>query len=166
MAEPAATIFAAVAGGDVARLTGSPIAAHISAAATTCPVFRFATNHRTLARERAWPWAPGPTKLAKKLEGFGAAPAPLELPATDGSEVSGQPWRAWKRSASGFVGTKSFTVGLLLVRQLCSKSARRPWEIPPRPLNATCDGVENQVRMYRGCYFTSRAGAPWRGSWS
>ncbi len=46
-----------------------------------------------------------------------------------------------------------------------------PWEIPRRPLNAACDGVENHVRMYRGDYLTPSAGGSvvgvgrWSAKW-
>jgi hypothetical protein len=43
----------AVAGGDVARPTESPITAHISAAATIHPLLLFDSNRRTVGRTAA-----------------------------------------------------------------------------------------------------------------
>jgi hypothetical protein len=152
----AATSSAAVAEGDVARLTGSPIAAHISAAAAIRPLLLFSSNRRTFGRRACLAIGTEADQSGEKAGGGdGAAPAPLELPGSDGSEVAlslGMP----ERASSGFVGPKSFMIALLLVSSYV-QSAGRSWEVPPRPLNGACDGIENHVRMYRSGYGTSTA---------
>ena len=73
----AATSCAAVAEGDVARVTGSPIAAHISAAAAIRPVLLFASNRRTFGRRACLAVGTGADPFGEKVGGGGgAAPAP------------------------------------------------------------------------------------------
>jgi hypothetical protein len=57
----------AVAGGDVARPTESPITAHISAAATIHPLLLFDSNRRTLGRAAA-PAAANMVSLRENME--------------------------------------------------------------------------------------------------
>ena len=82
----AATSGAAVAEGDVAKLTGSPIAANISTAAATRPLLLFASHRRTLGRRSGSAMgAPADPSGQERGGGGGAAPALL---ATRGSEVA------------------------------------------------------------------------------
>jgi hypothetical protein len=111
----AVTTWLAVAEGDVATLTERAITTDISAAAAARPVLVFASNRRTLGRRRRLAMGAEADQSGEKGGGGGvAAPAPLELPGTDGSEVTvslGMP----ERPSWGLVGPKSFMILLLLV---------------------------------------------------
>ncbi|HTT92234.1 MAG TPA: hypothetical protein VMF65_21955 [Acidimicrobiales bacterium] len=114
----AATSGAAVAEGDVAKLTGSPIAADISTAAATRPPLLFASHRRTLGRRAGSAMEAAVDHSGEEGSGSGAAaPAPPDLPATDGSEVaSGAGWP--KRASWGFISPKSLMIALLLLGYL------------------------------------------------
>ena len=91
------TSCAAVAEGDVATAKGSPIAAHIAAAAAIRPLLRYARNRRALRRRACL----GAGTQAGRFNEKDRSEAAL------GSERPGS--ASW-----GFVGSKSFIVALLL----------------------------------------------------
>jgi hypothetical protein len=84
---------AAVAEGDAAAQPESPSTAHISAAAAIDPLFLFDGNRRTLNRRACLAVVTEADRPGEDAGGEGgAAPAPPELPATDGPDVALVSW--------------------------------------------------------------------------
>ena len=78
-----------VAEGDVARPTESPTTAHVSAAATTHPLLLFDSNRRTLGQRACLAIVTEADESGEDAGGGGGtAPAPAEVPATDGPDVA------------------------------------------------------------------------------
>jgi hypothetical protein len=104
--------------GDEAQPAESPVTAHISAAAAIRPLLLFDSNRRTPGRRACSAMVAGADESGEDAGGGGgAAPAPSELPATGGRDVALETGRAG-RVLSGLVGSYSFMMGLLLLRQL------------------------------------------------
>jgi hypothetical protein len=96
----------------------SPITAHISAAATIHPLLLFDSNRHILGQRACLAMVTEADESGEDAgEGGGAAPAPPELPATDGPDVALETGRAG-RVSWGLVGSYSFMMALLLLRHL------------------------------------------------
>jgi hypothetical protein len=107
----------AVAEGDPARPTETPIPAHPRAAAAIQPRFLFDSNRRTPDR-CACSAVPTEADMSGEDAGGkgGAAPPPPALPATDGPDVALETEPA-ERFWSGVAGSYSFMMALLSLGQ-------------------------------------------------
>jgi hypothetical protein len=137
----AATGLAAVVEREVTTPTESPITAHIAAAVTT--IHRrllFASNLRSLGR-RACLALGAEADPSGEEAGGGGGVAP-EVSAGDGAEVAVDTGGPERVSSSGFVGSKSLMMALLLFGAISKVPS-----VPPRTLGADCDDVEDHATI-------------------